>query len=134
MCSDPNSVAWQTVTCGVSTNIAGVCLKGQVQVCAKRHTCRPPALSWRLRPAGRHRRRCAHSCPSRSPPAALTLRLSTVPVWVLDRLPPRAACRHRCLPGSGVAALGTRWKRRGLLAGNSNKIKNSLASTFPVTD
>lgn len=133
MCSDPNSVAWQTITCGVSTNIAGVCLKSRVHLCAKRHTCPPPALSWRLRPVGRHRHRCAHSCPSRSLPAALTLCLSAVPVWVFYRLPHRAACKHHCLPGSGVAALGTRWKRRGLL-GNSNKIKNSQASTFPVTD
>lgn len=51
-------------------------------------------------------------CSSAPPP------VSRVQVWTLDRLPHRAACEHRCLPGSGVTAVGTRWKRRGLLAGN----------------
>ena len=116
MCSDPNSVAWQIITCGVSTNIVGAYLKSQVHLCAKRHTCPPPVLSWRLRPEGR----CAHSCASQSLLAALPLlrcpesRCGHLTVS-LTRQPVSTAV---CQAGSGVTAVGTRWKRRGLLAGN----------------
>lgn len=131
MCSDPDSVAWQIITCGVSTNIAGVCLKKPSSSwCEETHV--PPSSPF-LETEARGQA-CPQLCFPEAPCSSDPPPVFGVQVWVLDHLPHLAACEHHCLPGSGAAAVAPDGRDRVFLQETQNQIKNSQASTFPVTD